>query len=192
MSWLIQNWETVLSWFFALCGFLAAVITFCKTRNIKKSVDTFKEVSNMQKPMSLEQAQKKRPAPTEFSEYKDDYVLNTATNELEKLPTQVNIQKKIDSYLECALDRVLDRLMPNVVDSTEEVQEQYQNSLQDLASLGDAMEVAEQWRDELQLPDNYSIAQIYDAVGKRSRELKSKLGEFEKKETESNEKKKTE
>lgn len=135
----------------------------------------------MIKPMSLKQAEKQKPAAQSFSEYKKDYVLNSATNELEELPNPVNIQAKIDSYLECALDRVLDRFTPNVVESSDMVREDFQNSVDDLASLGEAMEIAEEWRDRLELPASYSMAQIYAAVDERAQKLKKNLSDFGKK-----------
>lgn len=180
MEWFLQNWQFVLSCVFFVLGLIYAVVTFIRTGSIKKSVESFMEVNDLVKPMSLEQAQKSKPAPTKFSEYKDEYILNPSTNELEKLPTKVNIQQKIESYLDCALERALERLMPNVVGESEEVGENYQNSLQDLASLGEAMEVAEEWRDKLGLPDTFSMAQIYEAVDKQSKSLKAKLDSFNK------------
>lgn len=116
----------------------------------------------------------------EFTPYRDDYLLNSSTNELEKLPIPKNVQEKIDSYVECALERALERFLPSNVTDVDDVAD-YTQKVEDLSILGEAMEVAEGYRDELGLPDNYSIAQIYEAVDARAKELKGKLSEIGKK-----------
>lgn len=115
-----------------------------------------------------------------FTPYRDDFLLNSSTGELEKLPIPENVQEKIDSYVECALERALERFLPKNVTESDQIVD-YTQSVEDLAVLGDAMEVAEAYREELGLPDNYSLAQIYAAVDARAKELKGQLGELGKK-----------
>lgn len=181
MEWILLNWETVCTVFLALISIIFSFLNWRRTGSVRVSLKNFLDGENMIKPMSLKQAEKEKPAPQSFSEYKKDYVLNSATNELEVLPNPVNIQAKIDSYLECALDRVLERLTPNVVEERDTIQEDFQNSVDDLASLGEAMEVAEEWRDRLDLPASYNMAQIYAAVDERAQKLKKSLSDFGKK-----------
>lgn len=195
MEWIIENWSFLLRFVMEAIALVVSFMVFVKTRSLSKSISAGNLVrvntpvlrnqeevkEEMIKPMSLEQAEKAKPAAQSFSEYKKDYVLNSATNELEVLPNPVNIQAKIDSYLECALDRVLERLTPKVVEERDTIQEDFQNSVDDLASLGEAMEVAEEWRDRLELPASYNMAQIYAAVDERAQKLKKSLSDFGKK-----------
>lgn len=158
-------------------AFIAFIITFVRTGSVKKSLRDFKEVFEV-KYRTFDTRDKTAPKPTEFSPYVDDYVLNPDTNELEKLPNPKNIQAKIDSYIECALDRSLEKFMPNVVSEIDDVSEQYSRSREDLASVGEAMEIAEEYRDKFGLSDNASIADIYSELDKHSRVLKDKLSKF--------------
>lgn len=172
MEWITENWSFLLQIVAAVFAAIVSFTTFARTGKVTKIL---KEDQELIKIKTLAEAQKTRPAPTSFSEYKKDYILNEATNELEELPNMINIQKKIESYIDCALNNALERLGLNVVEETDEVLEHYQNSVDDLATLAESMEIAEQWRDELKLPESYSIAQIYEAVDKRAKELKQKL-----------------
>lgn len=158
---------------------LAFLITFVRTGSLKKAIKNFSEV-NMVKYRTMATREKTAPSPQEFSEFEDDYVLNPDTNELEKLPIQKNIQAKIDSYLECALEKALERFLPQNVSEVDDVREDYSKSVEDLGSLGAAMEAAEEYRERFNLPDNYSLSDIYDFVDKHAKELKVKLSEFNK------------
>lgn len=115
-----------------------------------------------------------------FSELVDDYILNPENNELEKLPVKKNIQAKIQSYLDCALERSLERLMPNVVSETEDVAEEYSHTKEDLAILGESLELAEHYRDELGLSPELSASEVFSAVSKHAEDLKNKLASFNK------------
>ncbi|QXN75045.1 hypothetical protein [Microvirus mar13] len=175
--WFIDHWQLLLEIAFAAVGVVYAVCVFLKTRNISKTLNAFKEVYDL-KYKTLETNKKQRPKPTEFSEYKDAYVLNPATNELEKLPTQENIQERINSFLECALDRALEKFMPKNVVERDDVAEEYAASRVDLADLADAMEIAEQYRERFGLSENASMADIYARVDKEAAALKAKLDSF--------------
>lgn len=111
-----------------------------------------------------------------FSETIDDYVLNPETDRLEKLEIPINIQEKIQSYAEFALDRALDRFLPTEDHTADDVVESYQQHQMDLSVLGEAMDLAESYREEFSLPDNYSIAQIYAEVEKKATDLRKEIG----------------
>lgn len=131
--------------------------------------------------MKHQTVEKRKRVSQEFSEYAKDYVLNPATNQLEELETLKNIQAKIDSYVDCALERALEKFLPKIVEESDDVVDSYSDSVQDLASLGEAMETAEYYRTALNLPDSYGMAQIYEAVDKHAQLLKQKLSESQKK-----------
>ena len=109
-----------------------------------------------------------------FTEYEPDYVYNPDTKHLEPLPDK-NVQQYIQSYIECALERALERFMPKNVVNAEDTVEDYGEAVQDLGALGEAMEIAEEYREKLGLPDNYSMAQIYSAVDERAKKIKASL-----------------
>lgn len=111
-----------------------------------------------------------------FSETIDDYVLNPETDRLEKLEIPINLQEKIQSYAEFALDRALDRFLPTEDHTADDVVESYQQHQIDLSVLGEAMDLAESYREEFSLPDNYSIAQIYAEVEKKATDLRNEIG----------------
>lgn len=125
-----------------------------------------------------------------FSETIDDYVLNPETDRLEKLEIPINLQEKIQSYAEFALDRALDRFLPTEDHTADDVVESYQQHQMDLSVLGEAMDLAESYREEFSLPDNYSVAQIYAEVEKKAADLRKEIGavrEFLRKRKEVNE-----
>lgn len=165
MQWILDNLELVTSCVCVLLGVIAFVVTFIRTGNIKKSIRDFKEVKDM--------AKDERKYAQTFSETKKDYILNPATNELEELPLPKNIQDKIQSYIDTCLDSALEKFLPKV----EEVDEyaDYTQRIDDLAALGEYMELAEDYRERLGLGDKASVADIYAAVDKSAKELKARL-----------------
>lgn len=149
---------------FVIVGLVAFIITFCKTSSISKSIKNLNEVLKMRDTSKYVQ---------DFSVLKEDYILNKASNELEKLPTEINIQDKIQSYIDVALDRALEKFMPECVDDDSVTD--YASRVNDLASLGEAIELAENYREAYNLPDNYSISDIYSFVDQEAKTLKNKI-----------------
>lgn len=118
-----------------------------------------------------------------ISEEVVDYVLNPDTNRLEELEVKKNLQKDIQSYIDCALERALERFhvsseQPD--ESRESLVEGYSAVNQDLSVLADAMEVAEQYRDEFGLPDTASLSDIYGEVDRQAKLWKNRLSSFNK------------
>lgn len=173
MSYFLNHIELFVSLIFGVLGLIIFIITFIRTGSIKKSFNNFCEVNDLKyKTYSLHL--KNGTKGQEFSEFVDDYVLNPDTNELEVLPNKKNIQAYIQSYLDTALDKALEKFMPNVVQEVDDVAD-YQNAVQDLSLLAEGIEQAELYREKFNLPDNYSVAQIYEYLDKYSKSLKEKM-----------------
>lgn len=173
MSFFLNHIEFFVSLICGLVGVIIFIITFMRTGSIKKAINNFCEVNDLKyKTYSLHL--KNGSKGQEFSELVDDYVLNPETNELEVLPNKKNIQSYIQSYLDTALDKALEKFMPNVVKEVDDVAD-YQNTVQDLAVLADGMDQAEYYREKFNLPDSYTISQVYEYLEKYSKSLKFKL-----------------
>ncbi|QXN75022.1 hypothetical protein [Microvirus mar7] len=185
MEWILENWQAVVIAGTAALSSLIGFLTFFRTKSLRKSVDAvstvFAALTTTEKELAmkyktLQDNEKTREAAAQtFSPYRDKFILNPDNNELEKLPTPENLQEIIDSYLECALERALEKFLPKNVVESEEVADDYTAHVADLASFADAMDVAEEYRERLGLPDSYSMAQIYEAVDKEAKQLKLKL-----------------
>lgn len=146
------------------------IVTIVRTGNVKKSIDSFKEVEELKKTVES------RAYKQSFTPEVKDYILNPATNELEEKPIPKNVQDFINSHIESCLERVLERFLPPVVQDDNVIAD-YTQRVDDLASIGEAMEIAEEYREKFALPDDYTISQIYDFIGKSADKLKVKLSE---------------
>lgn len=116
-----------------------------------------------------------------FTEFEKDYLLNPVSNELEEKPIPKNVQEYINSFIECALERALERFLPKDVEDVDDVAE-YSQHVEDLAVLGEAMELSEMYREKLGLSDKLSMAQIFAKVDEEAQALKVKLAQASKKE----------
>lgn len=159
--------------------FILAVVSFLVTLFTKKSVThavkNFEEVITMgKKYLTVDTRSKTKQV---FSEEVPDYVLSERTNELELSPIPKNIQDYINSHIETALERALERFsVPNAIEQ-EDVFNDYTQRVDDLSSIGEAIELAETYRDRYHLPDTYSISDIYSFVDKQAKDLGLKLKE---------------
>lgn len=158
-------------------GVVGFIVTIIRTGNVKKSIDSFKEVEELKyKTVNSPRGDYKQ----EFTPEQTDYVLNPATNLLEEKPIPRNVQSYIESYMDTCLERVLEKFLPkNVIEDDKNVAD-YTQRCDDLAAIGEAMEIAEDYREKFGLPDTYSMADIYEAVDKSAQSLKAKLGEVTK------------
>lgn len=150
------------------------IVTIIRTGNVKKSIDSFKEVEELKKTVES------RTYRQSFTPDEKDYILNPATNELEEKPIPKNVQDYINSHIETCLERVLERFLPQQHSEEDNTIADYTQRVDDLASIGEAMELAEEYRDKFGLPDNYTMSQIYEAVDKSAKSLKDKLSEANK------------
>lgn len=165
---LLRAVEEWLPYIFAI---LSCVLTFVRTGSIKKMLNKDNIEMNKIKYNTISTV---KSVPQSFTEYVDNYILNPETNVLEKLDTPINVQDKINSFIDSCFQRSLERFMPqNVVE--EDVVSDYTQRTQDLAGLAEAMEIAEDYRDKYHLPDTYSMSDIYSFVNKQASELKAKL-----------------
>lgn len=167
--------EFTLSLLFGFLGVIAFVVTFIRTGSIKESINNLCEVNNLK----YDTVEKKRKLKhsQEFSETVDDYILNSQSNQLEKLPVPKNIQAEIQSYIDCALERALERFLPKVVSEDDAVQD-YSDCVDILASLGEAMELAEEYREKFNLSPSASLSEIYSRVDKEAQEIKSRIAKL--------------
>lgn len=171
----LHNQDLVISVLTIVIAIVGAIITFVRTGSVKKSIKNFEEVFNMKYKTSESKRDKYSQS---FTPYVDDYMYNPVTGDIEKLPTQKNVDDYIQSHIETCLERALEKFLPKQVQEDDSVAD-YTQSVEDLATMGDAIELAEYYRDLMGLPDNYSIGQIYGEVDKRSKLLKEKLNSKE-------------
>ena len=172
LEFFVTNQDCILSALCCLFAFVGFCVTMIRTGSIKKSLKAMEELNNMpyKKTCSYSQG---------FSEYEKDYVLNPATNELEELEIPKNVQKYIDSYVDTCLEKALEKFLPDKVSESDSVID-YTQVCDDLSQIGNAMDIAEDYREKFGLPDTYSTADIYAFVQKQSDSLKSQLSQMNK------------
>ncbi|WGL31479.1 hypothetical protein [Dipodfec virus UOA04_Rod_1098] len=171
MEDLLHNQDLVISILTIVIAIVGAVITFVRTGSVKKSIKNFEEVFDLKYKTSESKREKYAQS---FTPYVDDYMYNSVTGDIEKLPTQKNVDDYIQSHIETCLERALEKFLPKQVEEDDYVAD-YTQQVDDLAALGEAMELAEMYREKFNLPDNYSVAQIYGEVDKSAKALKDKL-----------------
>ena len=156
----------------------------CLREDLPAVLDSFnEEVLNLYK-----KQEERKTNPENFSQsftpYSPEYVYNPATRELELVSaTGKNDQAKIDSFIEFALDRILARFSDSAelyrksvkADDDEDVVADYSSVSSDLGALGDAFDIAEDYREKFGLADSMSFSDIMKFVGDRAAELKTKL-----------------
>lgn len=172
-----------------ILGIVFFIITFKRTGNFKKSLQSLKEYDDMIKyhtAATRAALEEKTPTQQSFTETVKDYILDPSTNELQESPIEKNVQDYIDSHIDIALDRALQKFCPPDVVDEDDVIADYTNSREDLAVIAEAMDVAEEYRERFGLSDKLSISQIYAEVNKRSEDLKAKLYKTNKKEQNEN------
>lgn len=179
LDFLVSNWLEILIGFVA---FVCFVVTFIRTGSITKSLDILKEVFDLKYRTVDTRINEKQS----FSDFIKDYILNTATNELEELPIPKNVQDKIQSFIGTSLEFALEKFLPKVKNydeycndlcsvPTEVIADVYQSRVEDMASIAESMELAEKYRQDFGLPDTATYADIYAAIDKKARELKESL-----------------
>lgn len=172
MQVVVDNLDVMLSVIFGLLLFL---ITFFRTGSIKKSIKNLKEFETM---ITYKTAKDREELPVkaqEFSNTVPDYILDPVTNELERSPVDKDVQAYIDSYVDVALERALQRFLPqDVIEDNDHIADYTQKS-QDLAELGSAFDLAEDYREKYNLPDNYTFEQIMSFVSDKATALKTEL-----------------
>ena len=161
-EYLLENYDLVVS---ILLGILSLLFGFFRTHKIKKEVNElkFKTIDTVE------------PVSQSFTETKPAYVLNSSTNELERLAVDENVQVKIQSFLETAIERALERFLPNDVVEVDDIAERYNQSQLDLSELGKAYDMAESYREKFGLSDDCSVDDIFAKLSAYSEDLKTRI-----------------
>lgn len=159
-----------------------SVLLFRKTGDI----NYLKEVLSQMKYKTEQTASSQNKAGQTFNRFVPVYRLNKATNQLEKTEDVIDMQELTNSSLDMSLNSILERYLPT---GTQEqvVTEHYNKMVDDLDEMRLLNDKAEYYRQQLNLPLEYSVAQVFQAVEAKSNELKKVLDE---KEALENEKKK--
>ncbi|UPW41564.1 hypothetical protein [Peromfec virus RodF8_54] len=168
-----------------ILSIIVFLVTFIRTGSVKKSISEVEDLLKYRVAFS-----DKTTGAQSFSETVPDYVLNSSTNELERLPVDKNVQQIIQSCVDTALNSVLEKFL-NVTESDEvaDLTDKYHSKTVDLAALADSIEIAETYRDKYNLPDNYTISDIYAFVDEQAKGIKERIGKINKESSENVEKK---
>lgn len=110
-----------------------------------------------------------------FSSKEPEYKLSKDGLSLEVVG-EIDVQEKIQSFSSCALDKILDKFLdvsnyvvPNAK-ITDEVFD-YTDLKSDLADLGDLYDKAEFYKEQFDLPLEYSANEVYKWLNSKSQEL---------------------
>lgn len=161
---------------------IAFIVTMIRTGNCAKSYKNFLEVFDLK----YKTVDTRSNYVQSFSEQVKDYVLNTATNELEELPIPKNVQDKIQSFIGTSLELALEKFLPKAKSydeycsdlssvPTDVIADVYQSRVVDMAAIAESMEIAEKYREEFGLSDTASYADIYAAIDKKAQDLKASI-----------------
>lgn len=183
MEFIVSHWLDLL---LILIGLISFIVTFVRTGSVSKALDEELKIFDYLEDINLKyrNVDTCEKASQSFSECIKDYILNTATNELEELPIPKNVQDKIQSFIGTSLELALEKFLPksrsydeycNDLSSvpTDVIADVYQERVEDMASIAESMELAEKYRADFGLPDTASYADIYAAIDKKAQELKA-------------------
>lgn len=172
ITFLVDNLDLVLSF---VIGFLCFLLAWVRTGSLKKAIKQLKEYEDMIKYRVAEEAQAEKRTGQEFSNTVTDYILDPVTNELSVSPVPKDIQALIESYIDVALDRALEKFLPEQVVKSDDTVADYTQTSQDLAVMGEAFDLAEEYRQQYNLGDDLSVADIYKYVGEQADKMKNDL-----------------
>ena len=149
--------------FMALSAFLA-VLNMVYTRITGKKIDT--EVNmKFRSPFYREST----PSPEQdFSPLVKTYRLDKTTDQLVEADT-IDVDKLIASHMDSALERMLERFMP--VDVSAEIKGEIDDTESDLASVGAALDLLCDYRDNLGLDPFCSAEDVVAAMEKKRADL---------------------
>lgn len=188
-DWLANlNAENVVSLLLLIISFVFNVVNFFRTGRLNKSSKKF--IKGTYEEMSRDL---KRPVHSQsFTEERDDYVLNTVTNMLEKSLIPVNVQKKIQSYVGTCLENVLNALLhPEDFEDGDNVTLQdsvasRNDMLEDLSYAGEMFDIAEEYRERFNLSPDMSVQDIFKFVQTQADEMGERLKNQGQQEVENN------
>ncbi len=188
-DWLTNlNAENVVSLFLLIIAFIVSIVNFFRTGRLNTSAKEFIKETIQEMPRDL-----KRPVHSQsFTEERDDYVLNTVTNMLEKSPVPVNVQKKIQSYIGTCLENVMNALLhPEEFEDGDNVTLQdsvasRNDMLEDLSYAGEMFDIAEEYRERFNLSPDMSVQDIFKYVQTQADEMGERLKNQGQQEVENN------
>ena len=188
-DWLTNlNAENVVSLFLLIIAFIVSIVNFFRTGRLNTSAKQFIKETIEEMPRDL-----KRPVHSQsFTEERDDYILNSVTNMLEKSPVKVNVQKKIQSYVVTCLENVLNALQhPEEFEDGDNVTLQdsvasRNDMLEDLSYAGEMFDIAEEYRERFNLSPDMSVQDIFKFVQTQADEMGERLKNQGQQEVENN------
>lgn len=186
IDFVLENLSYVLAFLGAIVSAIFAVINFFRTGSIKKlfsDLDTIaKESEEMAKyRLPTYREEDGTRATQTFDNKKKTYIYVKSSNSLEESPELVDLQEVMNSYLSDSLDAIIKKYseqlayVPPAVENTVDYVGQYNDVRYALDYMTEAIEQAEDLRDQFGLSDEMSIDQIYKYAQLKSEELKSKI-----------------
>lgn len=140
---------------------------------ITKDVKYVKEVYKMIK-YRLPSYKEDTPAKGQkFSNLKPVYRLNKVTNELEETDEYIDVTELANSCKDIALQTVLDRFLPT--DGSEELTANYNQTLDALDQMREIANLAEDYKEKLNLDSSLSIQDVFAKVQEHSNSLKQRI-----------------
>lgn len=188
-DWLTNlNAENVVSLFLLIIAFIVSIVNFFRTGRLNTSAKKFIKETIEEMPRDL-----KRPVHSQsFTEERDDYILNSVTNMLEKSPVKVNVQKKIQSYVVTCLENVLNALQhPEEFEDGDNVTVEdsvatRNDMLEDLSYAGQLFDIAEEYRERFGLSADMSVQDVFNYVQTQADEMGERLKNQGQQEVENN------
>lgn len=163
-----QDWASL-----ALLLFVTVVNWFRSGKSAKTVKEEFMKFRNANYFADLAAEDKAKQGQV-FNPLVTQFRLNERTNQLEELPDKLDIRELVRSELHTALEPTLARLMPDD-DEEDEIVRIIDSSADDLDTLNEAFEVAEEWRDRLGLGDEVSHSDIFKHIQEYRDQLSDKL-----------------
>lgn len=153
------------------------LIIFIKTKNINFLSEVFEDMKKFlyrTESQAFDDSQDSNGQS--FIETKPTYRLNKSSGELEE-DGSLNVQELINSAVSVALERVLDKFLPKVEEIDKDVS--VVNTMQDdLDFLTEAFNKAEDYREQYNLSDSFTVQDIFTFVKNKSNELVKKINDY--------------
>ena len=188
IDFVFDNLSYVLAFLGAIVSAVFAVVNFFRTGSIKKLFSDLDIIAKESEEMSRYRLPSYREedgtrATQTFDNKKKTYIYVKSSNSLEESPELVDLQEVMNSFLNDSLDAIIKKYseqlsyVPPVADNTEDYVGQYNDVRNALDYMTEAIEQAEDLREQFGLSDDMSIDQIYKYAQMKSEELKAKITE---------------
>lgn len=153
------------------------LIIFIKTKNINFLSEVFEDMKKfLYRTESQAFDESQNSNGQSFIETKPTYRLNKSSGELEE-DGSINVQELINSAVSVALERVLDKFLPKVEEIDNDVA--VVNTMHDdLDFFTEAFNKAEDYREQYNLSDSFTVQDIFTFVKNKSNELVKKINDY--------------